>query len=63
MQVPVVVETTIPATSSAIEIGPDGYALESYKQIDHANSSDRKWLQSHCSWAVRNGRKVSIRPL
>jgi hypothetical protein len=39
------------------------WLVESSKDIDHANSSDRKWLASHCFWALRNGRKVITTPL
>lgn len=35
---------------------------EGEKIIDHDNSSDRKWLASHCFWALRNGRQVTTRP-
>ena len=37
--------------------------LESTKRIDHDNSSDRKWLGSHCFWAMRNGRRVVTQPI
>lgn len=37
--------------------------LESEKIIDHADSSDRKWLGTHCYWAMRNGRKVVTYPI
>lgn len=37
-------------------------SFESQKQIDHDNSSDRKWLGSHSFWALRNGRKVTTVP-
>src|SRR3546814_2677020 len=33
-------------------------SLESMKVIDHDKSSDRKWLATHCFWAMRNGRQV-----
>jgi len=36
---------------------------ESTKRIDHDNSSDRKWLATHCFWALRNDRKVTTYPL
>lgn len=62
MTLPIIVETLIPAGPNAIEIGPDGYTLESYKRIDHNNSSDRKWLGNHCFWAMRNGRKIVTYP-
>lgn len=35
---------------------------EQTKTIDHDNSSDRKWLQSHTFWAMRNGREVTLLP-
>lgn len=35
---------------------------ESTKRIDHANSSDRKWLTNHIFWATRNNRRVEIVP-
>jgi hypothetical protein len=37
--------------------------LESSKIIDHANSSDRKWLGNHSFWALRNSRIVETRPI
>ena len=40
----------------------DGWSVweeESQKVIDHDNSSDRKWLGTHCFWAMRNARKVT----
>ena len=37
--------------------------LESTKRIDHDNSSDRKWLGSHCFWAMRKGRRVVTYPI
>lgn len=36
---------------------------ESLKDIDHNNSSDRKWLGTHCFWAMRNGRSVVTFPI
>lgn len=36
--------------------------IESRKIIDHGNSSDRKWLGSHCHWALRNDRIVITAP-
>ena len=36
--------------------------VESVKYIDHDNSSDRKWLGTHCFWAMRNGRSVRTTP-
>lgn len=38
-------------------------SVESTKVIDHDNSSDRKWLGSHCFWAMRNNRMVTTFPL
>lgn len=35
---------------------------ESRKQIDHADSSDRKWLANHIFWAMRNNRRIEITP-
>ena len=63
MACPIKVETLIKAPDFAVEIDAQGYTLESYKQIDHDNSSDRKWLGSHCFWALRNGRIVITTPL
>src|SRR3546814_5864632 len=37
-------------------------SLESMKVIDHDKSSDRKWLATHCFWAMRNGRQVISTP-
>ncbi len=37
--------------------------FESQKVIDHDNSSDRKWLATHCFWAMRNLRAVSVMPI
>ena len=42
---------------------PIAKEFESEKIIDHDNSSDRKWLGSHCFWAMRNGRRVVTTPL
>ena len=39
------------------------WAAESSKIIDHANSADRKWFGTHCFWAMRNNRKVTIYPI
>lgn len=39
-----------------------GLIVESRKYIDHANSSDRKWLGNHIFWAMRNNRSVRITP-
>lgn len=39
------------------------WTTESEKIIDHANPSDRKWLGSHCFWAMRNGRRVTTTPV
>lgn len=39
------------------------YVEESTKIINHNNSSDRKWLGSHCFWAMRNGRRVTTTPI
>lgn len=33
------------------------------KQIDHNNTSDRKWLAKHCFWAMRNGHSVYTAPV
>lgn len=44
-------------------IAPALRKLESLKDIDHANPSDRKWLASHCFWALRNERVVVTYPL
>ena len=41
----------------------DNGKVESTKVIDHANSSDRKWLGSHCFWAMRNNRQITTTPL
>lgn len=41
----------------------DDHSLESQKVIDHANSSDRKWLTSHEFWSMRNGRMVMLIPI
>jgi hypothetical protein len=38
------------------------WKYESEKIIDHDKSSDRKWLASHCFWAMRNMRKVITWP-
>lgn len=38
------------------------WKFESKKLIDHNNSSDRKWLGSHCFWAMRNMRRVTTWP-
>lgn len=38
---------------------PALWETESSKIIDHDNSSDRKWLGTHCFWAMRNARKVT----
>ena len=45
------------------DIAPALQKLESLKDIDHDNSSDRKWLGNHCFWAMRNNRKVVTYPL
>lgn len=37
--------------------------IDSIKFIDHANSSDRKWLQTHIFWAMRNQRKIDLIPV
>lgn len=42
---------------------PVATEFESVKIIDHANPSDRKWLGSHCFWAMRNGRRVTTTPV
>ncbi len=42
---------------------PVAICLESEKIINHADSSDRKWLGTHCYWAMRNGRKVVTYPI
>lgn len=39
------------------------YVEESTKLIDHNDSSDRKWLGSHCFWAMRNKRRVTTTPV
>ena len=39
------------------------FETESEKIIDHSNPSDRKWLGSHCFWAMRNGRRVTTTPI
>lgn len=44
-------------------IGARDWVFESDKIIDHANSSDRKWLSSHCFWALRNDRRVTTTPI
>ncbi len=57
--VPVTVEThRLIAGDSVLEC----WEFESSKVIDHANSSDRKWLGAHCFWAARNGRRVTTYP-
>ena len=33
------------------------------KNIDWADSSDRKWLQNHLHWAMNNDRLVTLTPL
>ena len=46
------------------EISRSGlWETESSKIIDHDNASDRKWLGSHCFWAMRNERKVTTYPI
>jgi hypothetical protein len=37
--------------------------VDSVKEIDHGDKSDRIWLGRHCFWAIRNGLKVSTEPL
>lgn len=45
------------------ESGPaECWEFESIKVIDHANSSDRKWLTNHQFWAMRNKRRVTMYP-
>lgn len=34
--------------------------VTSHKEIDWANTSDRKWLTSHIHWAVHNNQSVTI---
>lgn len=36
---------------------------ESYKTIDYNNASDRKWLSTHCFWAMRNNRQITTYPV
>lgn len=33
------------------------------KQIDHNNESDRIWLQRFIFWSMRNGQRVTLRPI
>lgn len=33
------------------------------KVIDHGNDSDRIWLSRFLTWAMRNGIRVTLRPL
>ena len=33
------------------------------KVIDHGNDSDRVWLSRFITWAMRNGIRVTLRPL
>lgn len=33
------------------------------KQIDHGNDSDRIWLSNFLFWAMRNGVRVTLRPV
>ena len=33
------------------------------KQIDHHNDSDRIWLNNFIFWAMRNGVRVTLRPI
>lgn len=56
------VETFRATQPETVSISCRGYVLESTKYIDHDNSSDRKWLGSHCFWAMRNGRRVVTTP-
>lgn len=53
----IVVETYLYA-----DIAPASQQMESHKVIDHDKSSDRKWLGTHCFWAMRNNRKVVTYP-
>lgn len=43
-------------------VDPTAPTLDSWKLIDHNDSSDRKWLANHLHWAMRNNRKVIIAP-
>ena len=54
----IVVETYLHA-----DIALASQQLESQKVIDHDNSSDRKWLGTHCFWAMRNNRRVVTYPI
>lgn len=33
------------------------------KTIDHDNDSDRIWLSRFITWAMRNGVRVTLRPI
>lgn len=54
MKVPILVRTHKCDGANAV--------WEADKSIDHGNSSDRKWLESHLFWAMRNDRKVVLIP-
>lgn len=51
------------AQEGSLDVDFHGVEPESMKRIDHDNSSDRKWLASHCFWAMRNHRIVISTPL
>lgn len=53
---PILVETRVDLSVDQRDV------LESSKHIDHANSSDRKWLTNHIHWAMRNHRVVTLSP-
>lgn len=43
-------------------IQSQGDVFESLKVIDFSNSSDRKWMMNHLTWAMNNDREVRIYP-
>ena len=54
---------TFRRVSAEVRTDDETWEIESMKVIDHDKTSDRKWLGTHCFWAMRNMRRVVTNPL
>lgn len=63
MPTPVIVETYNLSNNNP-KLDADGNEIpENTRRIDHDDPLHRKWLGSHCFWALRNNREVRTLPV
>lgn len=51
-----------PPIRITVETFKEAAELDSLKFINWSDSSDRKWLMNHMTWAFHNSRQVTITP-